>query len=117
MDHGLGAVDALSRTSRRHRVIHPNSTTQRCGRTSKPRAVSDRLMISMVVWNRKRRTNRQEPPVDQISDRVQNLAQIRPGRPLGLLFNFGHPATRRWDPHHKLESRPNLPFNGFSNGL
>ena len=36
---------------------------------------------------------------------------------LGLLLNFGHPATRRWGPHHKLESRPNLPFNGFSNGL
>ncbi len=77
-----------------------------------------------------------------ISDRVQNLAQIRPGRPpalgrarqerlnprpllvgqirrvaLGLLLNFGHPATRRWGPHDKLESRPNLPFNGFSNGL
>ena len=26
-------------------------------------------------------------------------------------------VTRRWGPHHKLESRPNLPFNGFSNGL
>src|SRR5580704_16042247 len=25
----------------------------------------------------------------------------------GLLLNFGHPATRRWGPHHKLESRPN----------
>ena len=36
---------------------------------------------------------------------------------LGLLLNFGHPATRRWGPHHKLESRPNLSFNGFSNGL
>jgi hypothetical protein len=24
---------------------------------------------------------------------------------------------RRWGPHHKLESRPNLPFNGSSNGL
>ena len=36
---------------------------------------------------------------------------------LGLLLNFGHPATRRWGPHHKLKSRPNLPFNGFSNGL
>jgi hypothetical protein len=22
-----------------------------------------------------------------------------------------------WGPHHKLESRPNLPFNGLSNGL
>jgi hypothetical protein len=30
---------------------------------------------------------------------------------------FGHPAARRWGPHHKLESRPNLPFNGSSNGL
>ena len=36
---------------------------------------------------------------------------------LGLLLNFGHPATRRWGPHHKLKSRPNLPFNGFANGL
>src|SRR5208282_2206684 len=36
---------------------------------------------------------------------------------LGLLLNFGHPATRRWGPHHKLESRPNPPLNGFSNGL
>jgi hypothetical protein len=32
-------------------------------------------------------------------------------------LNFGHPTTRRWGPHHKLESRPNLPFNGFFNGL
>jgi hypothetical protein len=36
---------------------------------------------------------------------------------LGLLLNFGHLAKRRWGPHHELESRPNLPFNGFSNGL
>ena len=34
-----------------------------------------------------------------------------------LLLNFGHPATRRWGPHQKLESRPNLQFNGFSKGL
>ena len=36
---------------------------------------------------------------------------------LGLLLKFGHPATRRWGPHPKLESRPNPPLNGFSNGL
>jgi hypothetical protein len=36
---------------------------------------------------------------------------------LGRLLKFGHPATRRWGPHPKLESRPNPPLNGFSNGL
>ncbi len=36
---------------------------------------------------------------------------------LGLLLKFGHQATRRWGPHPKLESRPNPPLNGFSNGL
>jgi hypothetical protein len=32
---------------------------------------------------------------------------------LGLFLNFGHPATRRWGPHPKLESRPNPPLNGL----
>ena len=36
---------------------------------------------------------------------------------LGLLLKFSHPATRRWGPHPKLESRPNPPLKGFSNGL
>ena len=39
--------------------------------------------------------------------------------PSGVGLDPNHPrdGTRRWGPHHKLESRPNLSFNGFSNGL
>ena len=53
---------------------------------------------------------------ERLNPRPLLVGQIRRVA-LGLLLNFGHPATRRWGPHHKLESRPNLPFNGFSNGL
>jgi hypothetical protein len=52
---------------------------------------------------------------ERLNPRPLLVGQIRRVA-LGLL-NFGHPATRRWGPHDKLESRPNLPFNGFSNGL
>jgi hypothetical protein len=54
--------------------------------------------------------------MERLNPRPLLVGQIRRVA-LGLLLNFGYPATRRWDPHHKLESRPNLPFNGFSNGL
>jgi hypothetical protein len=48
--------------------------------------------------------------------RFDEFPSARP--PFGrIAFNLGHPATRRWGPHHKLESRPNPPFSGFSNGL
>ena len=43
-----------------------------------------------------------------MGERVVLVARAQPYR---------DPATRRWGPNHKLESRPNLPFNGFSNGL
>ena len=157
--------------SSRSRAIKPEessprswkSTSATCGRRSVisfvasavvaagPVTLAPKSAASWMVWNRKRRTNRRNPPVDrrprrkvlrqhppaaggagQISDRIQNLAQIRPGRPpalgrarqerlnprpllvgqirrvaLGLLLKFDHPATRRWGPHPKLESRPN----------
>ena len=89
---------------------------------------------------------RKHPPTAararQIPDRVQDFAQIGLNRPpllggarqerlnlrpllvgqirrvaLGLLLNLGHPATRRWGPHPKLESPQARPFNGFSNSL
>ena len=93
-----------------------------------------------------RKILRQHPPAaagaGQISDRIQNLAQIRFNRPpalghtrqerfnpcplfvgqirrvaLRLLRNLGHPATRRWGPHPQLESRNSKPCNRLSNGL
>jgi hypothetical protein len=52
VDYCLGASDTLFVVvhRRRYRVIHPKvrSTTQRRGRTSKPWATSERLMISTV---------------------------------------------------------------------
>src|SRR5450755_1111384 len=77
-----------------------------------------------------------------IADRVQYLTQINlglaapPGRlrqerrdplpflvrqigriPLRFFRNVGHPATIRWGPHPKLESRRKPQHNQFSNGL
>jgi hypothetical protein len=53
---------------------------------------------------------------ERLNPRPLLVGQIR-RLALGLLLNFGHPATRGWGPHPNLESRPNPPLNGFSNDL
>lgn len=94
----------------------------------------------------RRKVSRQHPPAAararHVADRVQDFTQVHRGLatflrrsrqqrrdPLPLLIsqigrvslrllrNIGHPATIRWGPHPKLESRHDPRHNPFSNGL
>ena len=113
-------------------------------KTEGAQAAAWHVRLQMAWDNLKSFGNIRQPPPERARYRIAfktSRKSVRAGRPLlagarqerlnpgpllvgqirrvalGLLLNFGHPATRRWGPHHKLESRPNLPFNGFSSGL
>ena len=64
------------------------------------------------------RENRGQSHLPRHIHRRQDSGAVQlPRVALGLRLKFGRPATPRWGPYHKLESRPNPPLNGFSNGL
>jgi hypothetical protein len=63
--------------------------------------------------HRGNRENRGQSHLPRHIHRRQDSGALQlPRVALGLLLKFGHPATRRWGPHSKLESRSNPPLNG-----